>query len=82
MGARDVMKSQLNLVANKTCNSIILENFFKDKVIKGGVSEMYIINTSSTQEIIGYNKCQMRFLNKLVFEQEFDKKLMINVIIC
>ena len=38
------------------------------------------IITSSTQEIRSNSKCQMRFLDKLLLEQDFDKKLMINTI--
>ena len=43
---------------------------------------MDIIIALYTQEIIRQNKCQMRFLDKLVFEKNFDHKLMINVINC
>ena len=43
---------------------------------------MDMITTSSTQEIIRQNKCQMKFLDKLVLKQYNDKKLMINAIIC
>ena len=43
---------------------------------------MDIITTFSTQEIIRQNKCQMRFLDKLVFKQDIDGKLMINLIAC
>ena len=38
---------------------------------------MDIIITSSKQEIIRQNKCQMSFLEKLVLKQNFDKKLII-----
>ena len=41
---------------------------------------MDIIVTLLTQEIIRQNKCQMRFIDKSVLKQSFDKKLMINVI--
>ena len=43
---------------------------------------MDIITTSSTKEIIIQNKCQMRFLYKLILKQGIDKKLTINVITC
>ena len=43
MGARDVMKSQIKLVANKTCSSVILEYFLKYKYIKEVVTEMALI---------------------------------------
>ena len=46
------------------------------------LSSMDIIITLPTQEIIRQNKCQMRFLDKLVSKQESDQKLMINVINC
>ena len=45
-------------------------------------SEMDIITTFPTQEIISQNKCQMRFLDKLVLKQDIDKKLWINGITC
>ena len=41
---------------------------------------MDIIITSSAQETIRQNKCQMRLQYKLVLKQDFDNKLMINVI--
>ena len=59
-----------------------MEYFLKDKDKKEVVSEMDIIITLSAQEIIRQNKCQMRFLDKLLLKQKFDKKLMINAIIC
>ena len=40
------------------------------------------INPSSTKEIIRHNKCQMRFLDKLVLKKVIDKKMIINVITC
>ena len=43
---------------------------------------MDIIIIISTQEIISQNKCQMRFLDKLVLKQDFGKKLLINAITC
>ena len=43
---------------------------------------MDIITTSSTQEIIRQNKCQIRFLDKLLLKQDVDKKFMINKITC
>ena len=48
--------------------------------MKEFVSEINIIITSPTQEIIRENKCQMRFLDKLLLKQNFNHKLMINVI--
>ena len=50
--------------------------------MKEVVSSMDIITTSSTQEIIRQNKCQMRFVDKLLLKQDVDHKLMINVIPC
>ena len=50
--------------------------------MKEVVLEMDIIITSSTQEVIRHNKCQMRFLDKLVLKQNIDHKLMINFINC
>ena len=46
------MKSHIKLVANKTWHSIILESFLENKGLKEVVSAIYIIITSSTQEII------------------------------
>ena len=43
---------------------------------------MDIIITSSTQEIISQNKCQVRFLDKLVLKQNFYQKLMTSLITC
>ena len=43
---------------------------------------MDIITTFPTQEIISQNKCQMRFLDKLVLKRDFDHKLTINKITC
>ena len=43
---------------------------------------MDIITNFSTQKIIRQNKCQMRFLDKLVLKKDVDKRLMINVINC
>ena len=68
------MKSQIKLLAGKTFHSVILEYFLKYKDTKEFVPEMGKITTSSTQEIISQNKCQMRFLDKLVLEKYFDKK--------
>ena len=50
--------------------------------MKEVVSEMDIITTLSTQEIISQNKCQMRFLDKLVPKQYLVKKLVIHAITC
>ena len=50
--------------------------------MKEVVSEMDIIITSYTKEIIRQNKCPMRFLDKLALKQDFYKKLIINVITC
>ena len=43
---------------------------------------MDIITTSSTQEMIRQNKCQMRFLDMLVLKQYVDNQLMIVAINC
>ena len=40
------------------------------------------ITTLYIQEIIWQNKCQMRFIDKLVLKQYSDKTLMINKIAC
>ena len=48
--------------------------------MKEVVSEMDIITTLSTQEIISQNKCQMRFLDKLVPKQDLVKKLVMYVV--
>ena len=77
-----LMKLQIKVLANKIWNYIILEYILKYKYMKEVVSSMDIIITSSTQEIIRHNKCQMRFLDKLVLKHHFDKKLMINEITC
>ena len=42
--------------------------------MKEVVSGMDISITSSTQEMIRQNKCQMSFLGKLVLKQNFDLK--------
>ena len=76
------MRSYIKILANKTWHYVILEYFLKYKHMKEIVSAMDIIITSLTQEITIQNKCQMRFLDKLVLEQKFDQKLMINMITC
>ena len=76
------MKSQIKLLNNKTLHSAMLEYLLKDKDMKEVVSVMDIITTFPTQEIISQNKCQMRFLDKLLLKQYFDKKLIINLINC
>ena len=48
--------------------------------MKEVVSVIDIIITLSTQEIIRQNKCKMRFLDRLLLNKYFYKKLMINVI--
>ena len=68
------MKSQIKLLAKKTWNYVILGYFLKNKDMKEVVSEMDIINTLLTQEIRIQNKCQMRSLDKLLLEQNADKK--------
>ena len=49
--ANDVMKVHIKLLAHKKWNYLILEYFFKYKATKEVVSEIYIITTSSTEEI-------------------------------
>ena len=71
--AINVMKKHIKLLSQKTCNSVILGYFLKYKVMKEVVLEMDIITTSFTKEIIRKNKCQMSFLEKLVFKQDVDK---------
>ena len=46
--------------------------------MKGVISAIDVITTSSTHETIRYNKCQARFLEKLVFKQDVGNKLTIN----
>ena len=55
------MKTHIKLLAHKPWHYVLLENLLKDKDTKEVVSEMYIITTFSTQEIIRHNKCQMNF---------------------
>ena len=50
--------------------------------MKEVLSSMDIITIFFTPEIIRQNKCQMRFLEKLVLKQDVDKKLIINAITC
>ena len=76
------MKSQIKLLSNKTWHSFILEYVLKDNDTKEVLLAMDIIIILSTQKIIRQNKSQMRFLDNLSLKQEFDKKLMINVITC
>ena len=76
------MKSQIKVLSNKTWHSFILEYVLKDNDTKEVLLAMDIIIILSTQKIIRQNKSQMRFLDKLSLKQEFDKKLMINVITC
>ena len=66
------MKPQIKLLAQKF-HSSILEYFLKHKYTKYFVSEMEIITTLFTQEIIRQNKCQTRFLDKLVLKEDVDK---------
>ena len=63
-----MMKTQIKSSAHKICYSVNLEYLLKDKSMKEVVSEMNIITNSSTQDTIGQNKCQMRFLDKLVMK--------------
>ena len=57
----NVMNSHIKLLARKKWRSIILEYLLKDKDMKEVVSEMDIITTFSTQEMIKQNKCRMSF---------------------
>ena len=66
------MKSQIKLSAQKVY-SYILEYFLKHKDTKYFVSEMEIITTLFTQEIIRQNKCQIRFIETLVLKEDVDK---------
>ena len=66
--ASDAMKSQIRLLAYKKCYSVILEYSLKDKYMKEVVSEMDIITNFSTKDIIRKNKCQTRFIYKLVLK--------------
>ena len=75
----DVMNSHIKLLAYKTLHYVILYYFLKDKVTKEVWSEIDIITTLSTQKIIRKNKRQMRFLYKLLFKQDVDKKLVITI---
>ena len=67
------MKTQITLLAHKIWSSGILEYFLKDVAMKEFASAMDITNTSCTQEIMGHNKCQLRFLDKFLFKQTVDK---------
>ena len=79
--ASDAMKSQIKSLAKKWYSDI-LGYLLKDKDTKEFLLAMDISITLSTQETIRQNKCQMRFIDKLVLKQESDKKLMINYITC
>ena len=74
------MKSQIKLLANTTWHSVILEFLLKDKYMKEVISEMAIIMTSPTQEILRQNHWQIMFLENLALKQNFDKTSMINKI--
>ena len=50
--------------------------------MKDVVSAIDKITNLSIKEITSHNKCQMRFLDKLVLKKNVDNKLMINVIAC
>ena len=50
--------------------------------MKEVVLEMDIITNFSKKVIIRQNKCQMGFLEKLMFKRDIDKKLMITAINC
>ena len=58
-----LMRTQAKLFFNKTWHSVILEYFLKYKSMKELVLEIYIITTSSTEEILIQNEYQMRFLD-------------------
>ena len=76
-----IIKTQIKLLSNKTWNSMILEYFLKIKSMKEVVSEMGIITTSYTEEIIRHNMCQMIFLDNFLLKN-VNKKLMISAITC
>ena len=61
-------------------NGTTLKNLLKYKDTKEFVLAIYIITTSSTEEIIRQNDCERGFLDNLLLKQDFDKKIMINVI--
>ena len=50
--ASDVVKMQVKLLAHKKWHSVMLEYFMKDKAMKEVVSEMDIITTYPTEEIV------------------------------
>ena len=50
--------------------------------MKNFVSAMDIIRFPCRAEIISKNKCQMRFIDKLVAKLFFDQKLIINKVTC
>ena len=50
--------------------------------MKEFVSAIDVINLFSSQDIVRQNKCQMKFLDKLVLKTYYAKKWMINVINC
>ena len=53
---------------------LILEYFPKTKYMEDVISEIDIITTYTTEEIIRYNSCQMSFLEKLELIQDVGKK--------
>ena len=67
------MKTQIKLLDHKIWHSMIIEYLLKYKTMEEGLSETYIITNSSTQEIISQNKCQMRFLDKILLKHNIDK---------
>ena len=68
-----VIKTQIKLLEHITWNSVILEIFLKDKPMKEFLSEINIVTTFSTEEIISQNKCQIGLLEILVLKKDVDK---------
>ena len=68
------MDSYIKLLSHKKLYYVVLGYLLKDKYMKEVLSEMYIITTSSTQEIIIQNKCQMMFLENLLLKRILNLK--------
>ena len=71
----DVMRKQVKILGQKTWHTVILEYFLKDKSMNYFVSEIDIITTLSTHEIISQNQFQMKVFDKFLLKQNVDKKL-------
>ena len=79
--AINVIKKQFKLLAHKTWHLVILGYFKKYRSMKYFLSDINIIITFSIQDITSQNQFQIRFLDKFLFKQKVDKKMIINTII-